>query len=173
MVARETPLRLSVREPGELFFGGEVSAEVREILLQASRAPVDERAALFWTAQAMAPAQLAIYYLLYKHHAARREFDQAERAARIGLAQAAQLAGLDADWQAVQPGASLDFAGDGPARFWLFTLKALAFIHLRSGRPDGARAFLAQIERVDPDARIGGDVIEAMLQSAEASLPGI
>jgi hypothetical protein len=172
MSAPQQPLRLSLREPGELLFGGDVSPEVRELVLEASRAPADERGPLFWTAQALAPEQLALYYLLYKHHAQRREFEQAERAARIGLVQAARAAGLPEDWRDVTAASAASFQGDGPARFWLFTLKALAFIHLRSGRAEEAREFLDKIERVDPQANIGGDVIQAMLSSTEAALQG-
>jgi homocitrate synthase NifV len=51
----------------------------------------------------------------------------AERAASKGLAEAARQAGLPQDWRtSVPPG--IDFNVNGPARFWLFTLKALAFI---------------------------------------------
>jgi hypothetical protein len=43
------------------------------------------------------------------------------------------------------------FIDNGPARFWLFTLKA--------------RALLAQIARLDPAARVGDDVIASLLAS--------
>ncbi|HYS66248.1 MAG TPA: hypothetical protein VEN30_20895 [Paraburkholderia sp.] len=56
------------------------------------------------------------------------------RPARQGLKAAARAAALDEDWQAVQPG-DANFTAPGPARFWLFTLKALAFISLRRGEP--------------------------------------
>lgn len=109
-----------------------------------------------------------MYYALYKHHAGRREFEQAERAARRGLHEAALQAGLAADWRQVSAGdlpVGVDFSGNGPARFWLFTLKALAFIALRSQRPAEARELLAQISRLDSGARIGNEVIAAMLAS--------
>lgn len=161
-------MNLMTGESADAFFGGEVPPAVQGLLHQAGEAQAEQRAALLWTAQAMSPATLAVYYALYKHHAGRREFVLAERAATRGLAEAAAQAGLAADWRAVVPGDGLDFQRDGPARFWLFTLKALAFIRLRSGQTDGARALLAQIDRLDGGARIGGDVIAALLASTDA-----
>ncbi len=159
-------MNLSTGESSDAFFGGEVPEAVRTLLHQAAGAAADARGALLWTAQAIAPATLAVYYALYKHHAGRREFAQAEAAAQRGLREAAAQAGLAADWQAVGPGCGADFQADGPARFWLFTLKALAFIRLRSGRPDESRALLAHIELLQPGSRVGHDVIGAMLKAA-------
>jgi hypothetical protein len=158
-------MNLMTGESADAFFGGEVPLAVRRLLHQAAEVQGEQRSALLWTAQALAPDALAVYYTLYKHHAGRREFAQAERAAQRGLAEAAKLAGLASDWRQVSPADGVDFQREGPARFWLFTLKALAFIGLRSGRTDTARALLAQIDRLDPGAHIGSDVIAALLAS--------
>jgi len=161
-------MNLMTGESADAFFGGEVPPAVRALLHQAALAPPAARAALLWTAQALAPDTLAIYHALYKHHAGRREFALAARAAERALLEAARLAGLDADWRRVQPGDGGGFEPAGPARFWLFTLKALAFIRLRAGEPAAARQLLAQIERLDGGARVGHDVVAQMLASAEA-----
>lgn len=152
-------------ESTEAWFGGEVPAATRGLLRQAATAPAVERSTLLWTAQALAPHALPIYYALYKHHAQRREFELAERAARRGLAEAAHAADLRDDGQHLD-GSAADFAANGPARFWLFTLKALAFIALRSGRPDEARALLARIAAVGPEHRVGDEVVAALLGAA-------
>ena len=159
-------MNLSTGEASDAFFGGEVSEAVRALLHQAAGAAADERGALLWTAQAIAPDALAVYYALYKFHAGRREFEQAERAALRGLQAAALQARLPSDWQAVGPGCGADFHADGPARFWLFTLKALAFIRLRSGRPEASRLLLDHIERLQPGSRVGHEVIGAMVSAA-------
>ncbi|MBX9715742.1 MAG: hypothetical protein K2X42_04025, partial [Burkholderiaceae bacterium] len=115
-----------------------------------------------------APQALAVYYALYKHHAGRREFEPAERAAQRGLLEAAKLAGLAPDWRQVTAASlppGVDFRGSGAPRFWLFTLKALAFIALRSGRPEDARELLAHIVLLDDQAQIGGEVIATLLAS--------
>lgn len=160
-------MNLFTGESADEFFGG-VSGPVRELLQRAAAAPRGEAAALLWTAHALAPQALGICYALYKLHAGLREFEPAERAARRGLVEAARQAGLPADWRAVTreslpPG--LGFAGNGPARFWLFTLKALAFLALRQQRPDEAHALLARITELDGGARIGDEVIAALLAS--------
>jgi len=149
------------------FFGGCEPEFARQLLRRASSAPADATA-LLWAAQALAPHSLGIYYALYKHHAGRREFAAAESAARRGLREAARQAGLPEDWRAVTRAslpAGTNFHSQGVARFWLFTLKALAFIALRSRRPDDARALLEQISALAPDAQIGSEVIDTLLAS--------
>ncbi|WP_428422180.1 hypothetical protein [Methylibium sp.] len=161
-------MNLFTGDSADEFFGGALPESARDLLHQAAQAPRGEVGALLWTAQALAPQGLGIYYALYKHHAGRREFEQAERAARRGLLESAQQAGLAEDWRRVTPGsvpAGVDFSRTGPARFWLFTLKALAFIALRSERPAEARELLTRIAALDGQARIGDDVIATLLAS--------
>jgi hypothetical protein len=160
-------MNLFTGEAADEFFGGDVPTAVREIMHRASLSPRQEVGALLWTAQALAPQCLAIYYTLYKHHAGLRELDQAQRAAQRGLEEAARQAGLPADWHAVEPGqpANVNFGDNGPARFWLFTLKALAFISVRQQRPDEARALLQKIATLEPNAGMGDDVIRSLLDA--------
>lgn len=156
-------------EASDDFFGGDVPAAARELLHQAARAQAEQRATLLWTAQAIAPRSLAILYALCKHHAGRREFEHAERAALRGLQEAARQVGLPEDWRALErsaPPPGIDFHSDGPARFWLFMLKALAFIGLRSGRPDEARELLDLLAGVGAAARVGDEVTAALLAGA-------
>jgi len=150
----------------ELFGDGYLPASVRQLIDQAAGAPAEHREVLLWTARASAPECLAVYYLLYKFCASRREFESAEKAARAGLAEAARQARLDQDWTQVQVGAA-DFSRPGPARFWLFTLKALCFIQLRRGNSEASRDMLGHLRRLDPSDSVGGDVIEALLESAK------
>lgn len=165
-------MNLFTGESADAFFGGAVPPSVHRLLHEAAQVPRGEVAALLWTAQALAPDCLPVYYALYKHHAGLRDFEQAERAALRGLREAAAQAGLLDDWRRVTREslpAGLDFARNGPARFWLFTLKALAFIALRSRRPDDARELLALLVRLDVDARIGDEVIATLLASVSAA----
>jgi len=165
-------MNLFTGESADEFFGGSVPDAVRRLLHEAARASRGEVGALLWTAQALAPQCLAVYYALYKHHAGRREFEAAERAARRGLQEAARQAGLGADWRLLTPAglpAGVDFGANGPARFWLFTLKALAFIALRSRRPAEAREMLAKISELGHGARIGDEVITTLLSGSGGS----
>jgi len=166
-------MNLFTGDSADDFFGGEVPPSVRGLLHQAAKAPRSDVGPLLWTAQAIEPRCLATYYALYKHHAGRREFADAERAASRGLAEAALQAGLPIDWRVVQLTQFDALPADAaiPARFWLFTLKALAFIALRSGRPADARALLARLEALDPQASVGNEVTSLLLQAAEAANP--
>lgn len=159
-------MNLITGESSDEFFGGEVPATIRELLHRASLAPREEVASLLWTAQALAPQCLAVYYALYKHHASRRELDEARQAAQRALDEAARQAGLPQPWQAVEPGAPpVDFNANGPARFWLFTLKALAFIAVRQQRLDEARALQRHIAWLHPRSGMGDEVIASLLDS--------
>lgn len=149
----------------ELFGQARVPEVIRALIEEAQAADTGRREALLWTARASAPDCLAVYYLLYKFYATRRDLETAERAARGGLAEAARQAGLPEDWRAVTLGQA-DFTQPGPARFWLFTLKALAFIRLRAGAAIEARSLLAKIQDLDPGDSIGARVIGALAEAA-------
>lgn len=157
-------------EASELFYGGEIPETVRALLQIAPRLLPSQRGTLLWLAQATEPEALAIYYLLYKHHTSRRELNQAQRAAELGLVQAARQAGLAEDYRSVTALQTLDYAHDGPQRFWLFTLKALAFIRLRKGDASTAEDLLQRVARFAPDSGLGDEVIDAMLRAAQAAL---
>ncbi|MBX3605735.1 MAG: hypothetical protein KF788_10695 [Piscinibacter sp.] len=159
-------MNLTTGESSDEFFGGAVPPAVRDLLHQAARAAPAGRSALLWSAQAIAPPCLAVYYALYKHHAGRREFELAERAAWRGLQEAAAQAGLDDDWRRVQPPLTADVRASRAGRFWLFTLKALAFIHLRTDRPAQAQALLETLQACDPQAGNGSEVTAALLAAA-------
>lgn len=163
-------VNLFTGESSDAFFGGEVPPLVRGLLDQARSAAPHEMESLLWTAQVSAPECLAIYYLLYKFHARLRQYEQAEKAALKGVSTAARQAGLKEDWRRVSPG-DADFAALGPARFWLFSLKALAFIHLRSGHPEASRELIEKLRELDPDQGLGGEVIAALLHGSDTSRP--
>jgi hypothetical protein len=143
-------------------FGGAVSPAVQHLIDVARHAPPAQVEAALWTAVATAPDQLPVYYLLYKMHAGRGELDLALQAASKGLQAAAQAAQMAPDWQTVLPSAA-DFSAPGPARFWLFTLKALAFIQLRRGERDVAAALVARLCLLDPDDHLGASTVERLL----------
>jgi hypothetical protein len=147
-------------------FGGEVPPQVKDLVEQARNAETPERAlALLWTAQVCAPECPSLYYLLYKFHARHADFEQAELAALKGLDIAAEQAHLPDDWRTVTAEMG-NFLSPGPARFWLFTLKALAFIRLRRKDPDAATAYLAKVNELDPQGGTGAGVIESLIKGS-------
>ncbi|WP_342617408.1 hypothetical protein [Rhodoferax sp. GW822-FHT02A01] len=153
-------------EPSTELFGGEVPESVKPLLDQARAAEsTEEVLALLLTAQVSAPDSASLYYLLYKFYARQADFEQAERVALKGLAVAAKQAHLPDDWRTVTPDMA-DFTSPGPARFWLFTLKALAFIRLRQDDSTSATAYLAKVQCLDPEGGTGAGVIESLIKGS-------
>lgn len=60
-----------------------------------------------------------------------------------------RLSVYDANWDSV----------DGAQHFYLFTLKALAFIRLRLGKCEESLALLDKLKELDPKDSVGSSVI--------------
>lgn len=116
---------------------------------------------LFRQALATAPAELPIYFCLYKIHTYQGHLDEAKAVAENGLSEAARQAGWNTDWRQWQPQPA---APDGPGRFALYTLKALAFIHLRRAEQHQANQMLAALQRLDPMGSVGWPVVAALAE---------
>ena len=108
---------------------------------------------LFRQALAAAPEQLAVYFCLYKIHTYQGSLDEARTIAEQGLREAARQAGWSTDWRGWRPQNPIQ---DGPARFALYTLKALAFIHLRRNERGDADALLEKLAVLDPAGSSAG-----------------
>ncbi len=143
---------------------GDLPEEIDALLQQGVAAYRQDRARadeLFRQALAAAPTQLPIYFCLYKTHAYRGNLDEAQTAAEGGLREAASQAGWDQDWRQWRPEAVLP---EGAGRFALYTLKALAFIHLRLDDLPQARRMLEALGRLDPAGAVGWPVVAALAE---------
>ncbi|MBA3054371.1 MAG: hypothetical protein FP826_05440 [Sphingomonadales bacterium] len=141
---------------------GELPDSVNELLQRGVIAHRGDRAEadrLFRAALALDPAALPTYLCLYKIHTYQGNLAEARTIAQAGLAEAARQAEWLGPWQhwPVAP-APLD----GPGRFALYTLKALAFIALRDNRTDDAAEILTALRRLDPAGAVGWPVIAAL-----------
>jgi hypothetical protein len=116
---------------------------------------------LFRLALAAAPKELPIYFCLYKIHTYQGNLDEAQSVAESGLREAADQAGWPLDWRQWRPQAGLP---DGPGRFALYTLKALAFIHLPQNDPRRADEMLNVLKRLDPAGAVGWPVVAALAE---------
>lgn len=146
---------------------GEVSDQVNALLQQgviAYRRDRQRADALFRQALATAPTELPVYFCLYKIHTYQGNLDEAEAAAEGGLKEAARQAGWSLDWRAWE---AYDILPDGPGRFALYTLKALAFIHLRQDRPDEATEKLDALRVLDPTGAVGWPVVAALAEGLD------
>ena len=156
-------VNLFTGESSRALFGGDAPESVNRLLHEAAAAHADptRAEALLWSARLSAPECLAVYFTQYKFYFYRRRLEEAERCARDGLRMAAGQAHISRHWRLVQ-GGDADFGTLGPARFWLFTLKALAFIRLRRGDRAEAQALLDKAAQLDPADNLGAGVIASL-----------
>lgn len=127
-----------------------------------------EAESLLWRAQAADPDCLHVYYTLYKFYFNHNRLGDAERAACLALDASARQAKIPSDWKLLDQ-TSCDWTCiDAPQHFYLFSLKALAFIRLRQHRLEDAEALLAKLREIDPNDSVGASVIAAYAEGAQA-----
>lgn len=152
---------------GDLIDFGDIPETINALLQQGVAAYRKDWAAadrLFRQALAAAPQQLPIYFCLYKIHTYQGNLDEALVVAATGLKEAARQAGWSTDWREWhwQP-----TAFEGAGRFALYTLKALAFVHLRRDEREQARNILEALSRLDPTGAVGWRVIAALAEALD------
>lgn len=154
-----------------VLFSPDVSLPVNRLLQAAvaashSNKPMAER--LFRQAQQLEPACLQTYFALYKFYFYQGRLAEAEAEALAALQQAAQQGGFPADYRylARQPG-QWDMYASESALFYLYTLKALAFIKLRLGQGREAGAILSLLRLLDAEDRCGASVIMSLAAALE------
>lgn len=111
------------------------------------------------------PQCLASYFSLYKFYFYKHRLHDAECIALLGLETAARQGKFPADWQRLDARSSTWSRVDGPQHFYLFTLKALAFIRLRLNRAEAAHELLAKLAELDPRDSVGAGVIRTLAES--------
>ena len=152
-------------DQGDFYASPQVPTGVANCLREAAAAYADTATAepLLWQAQALAPDCLTVYFALYKFYFYKGQLRDAERVTQLGLATAARLGGIDADWSRLTPASGTDWQKpDSPQHFYLFTLKALAFIRLRLGERADSLAILGKLAELDPMDSVGASVIRAL-----------
>lgn len=134
---------------------------INETLRQAADCYADTEKAefLMWTALKADPQCLGSYFSLYKFYFYKRMLTEAEGVARLALDTAAQQGGFNPDWTRLDANSADWRRVDAPQHFYLFTLKALAFIRLRLGHAEESRALLAKLQELDPLDTVGASVI--------------
>ena len=159
------PMADMLSEPEAINFG-ELPETINALLQQGVAAYRHDRSRadrLFRQALALAPTQLPIYFCLYKIHTYQGNLDEAQTAAENGLREAARQAGWASDWREWRPQPMLP---DGAGRFALYTLKALAFIHLRQDNPNQANQILDRLRQLDPAGAVGWPVVAALAEGS-------
>ena len=84
----------------------------------------------------------------------------------MALVAAAMQGGFDSVWQNLEAD-TCDWADHAaPAHFYLFSLKALAFIRLRRGDTGESAAMLSKLAELDPGDSVGASVIRSIAEGA-------
>ncbi|MCX7175759.1 MAG: hypothetical protein NT159_17915 [Proteobacteria bacterium] len=164
---------VALSESDRAGFGPELPAVVENLLNEAVATPgqPNRAEAILWSAQAMFPECLPVYFALYKFYFHKARLHEAERATRLGLAQAARQGGFSSDWHCLTQ-ATVDWTDTrGPQHFYLFGLKALSFICLRLGRHSESHAILSKLAQIDPDDSVGASVIRDLAAASQDREP--
>jgi tetratricopeptide (TPR) repeat protein len=116
-------------------------------------------------AQALAPGHAAVLIGLYRFYFYKGRLAEALEVARVCLAKAASENLLAADWRAVRPG-NVDFGSFDAMlpRFYLFTLKAYAYLQMRLGNLDEGREAVMKLLEIEPSDKIGARVLLDVLE---------
>jgi tetratricopeptide (TPR) repeat protein len=115
------------------------------------------------TAYRSAPEHAAVHIALYRFYFYKNRLREALGIGERCLAKAARDNGLSVDWRAVSP-QDADFASYAILpRFYLFTLKACAYLHLRLGELAEGEAMVGKLIELDPADRLGGSVLRGVL----------
>lgn len=142
-------------------FGRDIPADVNACLQEAVACAddFDRSRELLYQARAMQPDQLEVYIALYKFCFYRGHLEEAQQLALDALQQSAARGGFNHDWRQLDRGTTDWSVEEGPARTYLYSLKALAFIRLRLDQQTSARQLLDKLGQLDPQDLVGGSVI--------------
>jgi hypothetical protein len=148
-------------------FGFGLPADVNEQLQKAASSITNgpESLEALCMAHVMAPQQLEVLVALYKFHFYQGALDQAEDYVFQALIKSAQAGGFKYDWERLTPESTDWNDVRGPGRVYLYSLKALAFIRLRQDNPAHAENILDTLRRLDPEDKVGANVIRDLLHA--------
>jgi tetratricopeptide (TPR) repeat protein len=117
-------------------------------------------------AEALAPDHAAVLIALYRFYFYKGRLRDALEIAKVCLEKAARENGLKADWHQVRQ-ADAEFGSYDARlpRFYLFTLKAYAYLQMRLGRVDEGREAVLKLLQLDPTDKIGARVLLGVLEA--------
>lgn len=121
-------------------------------------------------AKTLAPKQLEVLVALYKFHFYEGELEKAEEFVFQALIKAAQEGGFKYDLDSLNEESTDWNAVRGPARTFLYSLKALAFIRLRQNDTKNAEIILDNLQRLDPQDQVGADVIRDLFYALKETI---
>ncbi len=144
-------------------FSPNMPVNVNKLLQEAvvaSREDKQQAEHLFMQAYQLDKQCLQTYFALYKFYFYQAKLDDAECYVRKGLLEASQQGGFPADYQQLANDAGQwNMYADEVSLFYLYTLKALAFVKLRQQQNAEANEILHILHTLDPEDRSGFSVI--------------
>lgn len=151
--------------------GGGLSPQVEALIRQAGllRHLQHEALPLLEQARAAAPRHPAPVIALYRFYFYGHELALARAAGEDALAIARNALGPNFG---DEPPGDDAVQGDAAVRFYLFTLKGLAYLNLRLDDFEEARLLLGELRRLDPQDRLGGALLAQVLARHEAGNEG-
>jgi hypothetical protein len=149
-----------------VLYGGETTEDIAELLEDAmSRyTETDKAEAKLVEALRRSPKSLPVHFSLYKFYFYKKRLVDADKVVQNSLLEAAHQGGFDPDWKSLNS-SSTDWSNT-PAHFYLFSLKALAFIRLRQGDETGCLAVLNKLLELDQGDKVGASVISDIAKGA-------
>jgi tetratricopeptide (TPR) repeat protein len=154
----------------QLYFDEPIPEKVQQLLMQAAAAYGDGQAeALLLRAFLYAPDNLSVLVALYRTYYYQHKLDEAAQVAKRALQVVARRLDFPDDWRLVDL-AELSHAvlkSMGLIRFYLMTLKADAYLHLRLGQLEEGRARLRKVAELDASDHFGAGALLEMLSRTE------
>ena len=147
--------------------GGGLSPQASALITRAGalrQQQPDEALALLEQAQAAEPRHPAPLIALYRFHFYGHQLVQARAVGEDALAIARTALGPDFGDEPPTDDATRH---DAAVRFYLFTLKGLAYLNMRLGAMDEAHVLLNELRRLDPSDHVGGAVLLHVLTRHE------
>lgn len=150
--------------------GGGLSPQVEALITEAGqcRDQPQQTLALLAQARAAAPHHPAPVIALYRYYFYSHQLNQVKGMGENALAIARTA--LGPDFGDVPPGDDAT-RHNVAVRFYLFTLKGLAYLNLRLGELDEARLMLGELRRLDPQDHVGAALLWHVLTRHEQSAP--
>ena len=152
-----------------VLFHPEIPLAVNQLLQAAVVATHDDQRQaenLFKQAHQLDRSCLHSYFALYKFYFYQGRLAEAESAVLAALDEAARQSGMPEDFHHLaQQSEQWNMYASEVRLFYLYTLKALAFIKLRWQQLDEAHSILSLLAALDPEDRSGASVVMSLAEA--------
>ncbi|MCK9915701.1 hypothetical protein MXD81_41740 [Microbacteriaceae bacterium K1510] len=151
----------------DALLGAGLPEEAEYCLYQAGLAYHDDTLAEEYLreAQEAAPDHAAVLIGLYRFYFYKGRLREALGIAERCLAKASRENGFPANWRDVRPDhGTFGLYEEILPRFFLFTLKGYAYLHMRLGNVDEGRVAVEKLLELDPSDKVGAGVLLGIIE---------